>query len=457
MDMNTALLIFLGIIELALACLTISRKVNKKEWQLGRVLASAGELILFLAMILLPGIDLGLRFKMLFIVLILRIVLAGIGWLLFRKNEKPKKIAAIVFSALLSIIVLSVSLVPSYVFADYKGLPTSGEYPVEMAKAILVDESRIETFENDGSYREMPIYIYYPIGAMDKHLPVVFFSHGAFGYYQSNTSTYDELASHGYVVVSIEHPYHSMFTKDTEGKTIIVDSTMLNNSMRIQDLNDENITEEEVFSITKEWIDLRLADANFVIDSIKDATKSNTLSMAWSVEDKDAEQILKILPLMDCEHMGFMGHSLGGATAVSLGRMRDDLDAVIDLDGTMIGEILYVNDGVDVVNEDTYPIPMFSMDNQEHHDSRIAAMENGEVYCNNVVHDNAPIGYNTYIKNSGHMNFTDLPMFSPFLAKMLGIGEVDPVECMQTVNELVLEFFDAYLKDMGDFKVQEGY
>ncbi|MBQ5851909.1 MAG: hypothetical protein IIW54_14020, partial [Lachnospiraceae bacterium] len=30
--------------------------------------------------------------------------------------------------------------------------------------------------------------------------PLVVFSHGAFGYYESNTSTYMELASNGYVV-----------------------------------------------------------------------------------------------------------------------------------------------------------------------------------------------------------------------------------------------------------------
>lgn len=34
---------------------------------------------------------------------------------------------------------------------------------------------------------------------------------------------------------------------------------------------------------------------------------------------------------------GLMGHSLGGATAVSVGR-REDVTAVVDLDGTMLGE-----------------------------------------------------------------------------------------------------------------------
>ena len=457
MKMNIVLLVFLVIIELALAFLTISRKVNKKEWKTGRLLACCGEMILFLIMTLFPGVDFGIRFKMLLVVLIIRLLLAGISRFIYDKNEFPQKLGGIVVSCLLSIIIISLSLIPSFVFADYNGLPTTGKYPVADAKAILVDESRVETFENDGSYREVPIYFFYPENTENEHFPVVFFSHGAFGYYQSNYSTYSELASNGYIVISMEHPYHSMFTKDTTGKMIMVDSEMLNNSMRIQNTADGSITEEEVFSITKEWMDLRLADANFVIDTIKAAADNNRLTSVWNVDDKDSDKIVKILPVMECEHIGFMGHSLGGATAVSIGRMRADIDAVIDLDGTMLGEVLYVENGIDVVNEEPYPIPLLSLDNQEHHDSRISAYENGEVYANNVIHENAKISYNTYIRNSGHMNFTDLPMFSPVIASMLGTGDADSEECMQTVNQLVLGFFDTYLKGMGDFSVQEGY
>lgn len=455
--MNTVLLLFLGVIELVLAGLTISKKVNKRDWQIGRVIASGGEVVLFLVMVLFPGIDMGLRFKMLFIVLILRVFFAGIGWLILRKNEKTKKVVSIIISCIISIVVIVISMVPSYVFANYNGLPTTGEYSVGNARAILVDENRVEAFEMDGSHREVPIYFYYPEQPVDERFPVVFFSHGAFGYYQSNYSTYAELASHGYVVISMEHPYHSMFTKDTDGKTIIVDGNMLNDTMRIQNTNDGSITEEEVYSITKEWIDLRMEDANFVMDSIELAVDNNTLSNDWRADDKNKEQIIKLLSMMDCDHIGFMGHSLGGATAVSIGRMREDIDAVIDLDGTMLGEVLYVENGIDVVNTDPYPVPLFSMDNQEHHDSRILEKEAGNIYTNNVVHENAPISYNVFIKNSGHMNFTDLPMFSPVIASMLGTGDVDAKECMQTVNQLVLGFFDSYLKGMGDFSVQEGY
>ena len=47
--------------------------------------------------------------------------------------------------------------------------------------------------------------------------PVVLFSHGAFGYYQSNISTYMELASNGYVVISLDIGQH--VGKDADGGT----------------------------------------------------------------------------------------------------------------------------------------------------------------------------------------------------------------------------------------------
>ncbi len=96
----------------------------------------------------------------------------------------------------LGIFVLALSLIPAYLFTGYAGLETTGEYEVKLVSAILVDESRAETFETDGSKREVPVHFYYPetknVGG--KSFPLVIFSHGAFGYYQSNTSTYMELA-----------------------------------------------------------------------------------------------------------------------------------------------------------------------------------------------------------------------------------------------------------------------
>jgi len=121
----------------------------------------------------------------------------------------------------------------------------------------------------------------------------------------------------------------------------------------------------------------------------------------------------------------------------------------------MLGEVTGVENGVNILRNEPYTVPLLTMDNDEHHFSSAAMKERGVPYANNAVCDNAVCCYRTYIAGSGHMNFTDLPLFSPPLAKMLGTGSVDAEKCMMTVNKLTREFFDSYLKGKGEFVVQE--
>ncbi|MCR5328073.1 MAG: hypothetical protein K6E12_04335 [Saccharofermentans sp.] len=445
--MTVFLFVALILIELGFMVFSLAQKSSKKEWTFKRLLVNAAELLVFFAMALLPGIDLSFRFTGLVTMLFIRLAAAGLFCLFNRKNTRLKKKVTVVLGALLSIAILSSSMLPAFLFTDYEGLGTTGPYEVLMADAILIDHSRIEQFENDGSYREVPVYFFYPEGVSGK-MPLVIFSHGAFGYYQSNASMFLELASNGYVVVSIEHPYHSIFTHDSSGKTIIADRKFLNDSMTVGS-SDES--EAEVFAVTTEWMELRTDDMNFVIDSLKEG---NTDS--WHIEDGQKDGVLMAVSLIDTTKIGLIGHSMGGATAVTCGR-RDDITAVVDLDGTMIGENTGVDGDTILVNEEPYHAALFEIQNQNHHDEAETALKEGMVYSNNVVIQNADVSYRTYFADSGHMDFTDLPLFSPVLAKNLGTGNVDNETMLKTLNGLVLGFFDCYLKGEGTFKVNECY
>ncbi|MGN0650750.1 MAG: alpha/beta hydrolase family protein [Oscillospiraceae bacterium] len=452
--MNTFLLILLCVFEAAFAVTAIIRRADNKGWQLGRLICNAGQLVVYLIMLIAPDIDMGFRFMGLFVLLALRIIIAIIAALILRrKDAKSKHPAAIIISALVSVILFSVSLAPSYIITAYSGLPVSGEYEVAQAHAILVDESRAEEFESDGSKREVPVYFYYPSNAENgAGFPLVVFSHGAFGYYESNYSTYAELASNGYVVISAEHPYHSLFTTDTDGNTIIADSSFLNG---ITAINADGVSEETIFELTTQWLKLRCDDLGFVLDCVKSAAGCNSLPEYWYTQDKQADGIIAALSMTDTDKIGVMGHSLGGAAAVTLGRTRDDIGAVIDLDGTMLGEVTGVENERTIVNSEPYTTPLLSFDNEEHHFASVESRETGVPYANNIVHDNAVCGYRTYIAGTGHMNYTDLPMYSPMLAQMLGTGAVDAAQCMTSVNTISREFFDCFLKGKGEFIVRE--
>ena len=373
-----------------------------------------------------------------------------------KNKKKGRKVLLAVLGCIAALILLAVILIPKLLFSDYEGLPTTGPYKVKTASAILVDETRLEAFETDGSHREVPVYFYYPEaeGAKANSFPLVVFSHGAFGYYQSNTSTYMELASNGYVVISLDHPYHSFFTKDTSGKTIIVNPQFMQEVMYINELG---TPEQEIIELSHGWLDIRTADMNFVLDSVKETKESDVAELPdyWFVnKDTSEETINAILSMTDTEHIGLMGHSMGGAASVTVGRTREDIDAVIDLDGTMLGEQFgYVNGEYDFYDEE-YPVPLLAVNNEEHY---FEGQSLTDWYVNIWVLANAKDAKYTYFKGSGHMNFTDLPLFSPALANMLGIGTVDPEECIIKMNRLVLDYYNCYLKNMGEIVVKEGY
>ena len=111
------------------------------------------------------------------------------------------------------------------VFPDLGSVKTTGEYPYTSRVLELTDTKRFEDYKSDGSPRKLSVLIYYPDadGIENNTCPLVVFSHGGISTKTSNLSLYKELASHGYVIVSIDHTYHALST-EIDGKKIYIDS-----------------------------------------------------------------------------------------------------------------------------------------------------------------------------------------------------------------------------------------
>lgn len=448
--MGILFLILFTLAEIALVVLTFTKFREKSAWRKNRVIVRVIEVSLLLGIVLLPFTHMKWRFLFALIVVFIRLLLSLIVWLTTRKKASDlRRKPATIVSCIFSIVLICISLIPAFLFINYNGLPTTGAYQVNEVSAILVDESRVDPFENDGSYREVPAHFYYPENA-DSEYPLIIFSHGAFSYYQSNFSTYAELASNGYIVVALDHPHHSFFTKDTDGKMITVDEKFIYEVTR----DDDAVSKEEMMTDSQAWLKVRVDDENFVLDTIKEAKNSGTLSTAWHTSDADT--VLSVINRIDTDKIGLTGHSLGGATAVELGRERTDIDAVIDIDGTMMGEITGVMNGEYTYNSESYPVPVLALFTENNY-NMIESDESGFYRVNENMINNAKDGRIVTFVNAEHMDFTDLPLFSPFLGNMLGSGERDNEEMMNTLNSVVINWFDYYLKGNGALNIQPQY
>ena len=344
-----------------------------------------------------------------------------------------KKRIFIVLGGILVVLVTAFFLLKAWMFPPYEVPMGTGEYAVRTQTFTWEDEGRTETYTDTGENRVLTVKIWYP--EAEGKYPLVIFLHGAFGVIDSNASTCTELASHGYVVVSIGHPYHAMFVEDVNGKKTFVNMDFFK---RVYADNGADTAEAEkaVYEFSLEWMAVRTGDMNFVLDTI--------------LEKVQAEEEAPFT-LIDAEKIGLFGHSMGGATVVQMGRERNDIDAVIDLEGTMAGEYVGFENGYELYNETPYPIPLLDV-NSGSVRAQIAELETkhtGWEYVNDYVGRNALDYREVIFKDAGHLNFTDLPQFSPVLAGFLGVGEVDAAECITNVNEMVLIFFDYYLKGEG--------
>lgn len=448
--------LLLAALEIILAVRGRGKEKEKKVWLKNRLFVRLAEIAIVLIALLLPF---GQKWRLVPLLGFLAVmgVIALLKWLGGRRKETIEmKTGRAVSNCVFSICFIGLLLIPAFIFTGYKGLPVSGPHSVAEASAILIDSSRTDPFEQDGSFREVPVHFYYPADpAEGETFPLVVFSHGAFGYYQSNTSTYAELVSSGYVVAALDHPHHAFFTEDTDGKTVIVDMGFFQTAMGAN--GDPNDNAENNLAVFREWMDLRTADMNFVVDTLKSAGISGSLDSAWFLPESNADTILSVLNITDMTKIGLMGHSMGGATAVQLGRERGDISAVIDLDGTMLGEYTGVEHGMLTIREEAYPIPVLEFNNWETYNDRKEYLAQGGHYPNDELIQGAAEGYSVTIRDTQHMDFTDLPLLSPILGKMLGSGERGCEETLTIVNGLVRDFFNHTLKGEGAFSVQEIY
>lgn len=434
--MGEIILIISIMAEVILAIYCIIKKSNQTKI---RSLLRIGVFVVF-ALANISGIlQWGFRYIMLGIVLLILAAIGSVRLLQKPKEEKNYSRNRICIKGILLSFLLVLVTLPAIIFPQYDSITPTGEYEVATVTYTYVDENRVEIYSDEYEDRSVNVQFWYPENADGKY-PLIVFSHGSYGIKGSNYSTYMELASNGYVVCSIDHPYHSLYTKSEDGKTVFVDKNFV---QYITDMNQGVYDEATQIQLNRDITMLRVEDMSFVIDT--------AISEA---ESKNADEVYQ---LIDYDKIGAFGHSLGGAAAVELGRQRSDVGAVINLDGDLLCEYLGYDDGEVLINEEIYTTPLLNIWSDTMMDA-IAEDEQVSILPHEYIEDTASDAYNLHIAGTNHFSFTDLSLMSPTLVKMI-MGSIssnsetgrEASEVLEEMNGVILDFFDAYLKNDGGF------
>lgn len=122
------------------------------------------------------------------------------------------------------------------------------------------------------------------------------------------TALAEDLASHGYLVVTIDHPYDAAVVEFPDGSLVFIDLTA--------DMDDP-------VTLSK-FLDLRVKDTLFTLDLLQ----SNLTKSIPGVRTR-----LRI------RETGMFGHSLGGATAAEVMLNDRRIRGGVNLDGSMQGQV----------------------------------------------------------------------------------------------------------------------
>ena len=352
---------------------------------------------------------------------------------LFSNRQAAKEFNArgVVLRTIMASLLILLAMLPVLFFPQYKLPDVTGPYTVAEVQHTYTDESRTETYADSGEARKVNVAFWYPQDAESVH-PLVIFSHGSIGIVTSNEFLYRELASHGYVVASLGHPYHSLWTKNADGRI-----TFLNMDF-FQEVGRENprIDKAQSYALYQKWMRVRMGDFDFVLDTLLRQAEGGAPG---------------VYSLVDVERIGVMGHSLGGSAALGVGRERDDVDAVIALEAPLMFDIVGVENDEFVLTRDVYPVPALNI----YSDSSWEHLSEWTQYAANyaLLSDTRATAFNVHISGLNHLALTDLSLASPFFTRLLDNAKLtrDSVEGLRIINEVSLAFFDTYLKGQGEF------
>ena len=257
-----------------------------------------------------------------------------------------------------------------------------------------------------------------------KKFPLIMFNHGLASYREANSFLCIDLASHGYVVISVTHPYDSSLTELDDGTRIDMHKDTLKRqyepflpgAVKVIGLTKAKASDRE---LADRFDEIQNKYCNY-IQSREDEWIKDTLCAV----DYAKESLSDIIDFS--KGIGAAGHSLGGATAFMLCLENDEFVCGANLDGALFGS----NKGK-ILRK---PFVQMSCKTNRNAETRV------------YVDHTKPV-FGVLFDKMQHIGFSDIKHMVP--VKMI-TGGLDADLMHEYVCKLHLELFDSYLKKTKD-------
>ncbi len=308
------------------------------------------------------------------------------------------------------------------------------------------------------SYEDAPL-----VSGAEK-LPTIFYSHGYTSFLSQNTVLMEELASHGYVVYSVQHTYDSSATVFPDGSVAPIDPALVD-EMRNSPQAQGKTPKSMVQGFTGRTFDDRLeGQMQFARESLdKDERIVAHSAPTWAADQlfvhdrlesgKVPDSVAEIVAACDLERTGEMGMSFGGATAAVVCLLDKRCVAGVNLDG---GDFPFLPFNADL------PVPFLMVHSDLGNLYRMfgTTPEDGQRSFNDFSYERFEHAgtrdglYRAQIKDAAHLGLSDFSLFMrrPLRDGLLGSTPAEVLIGAQ--NDLVRGFFDRYLR--GDASAFPG-
>lgn len=254
--------------------------------------------------------------------------------------------------------IISASFVAGALTSKLQLPPTSGPFPVGTVSLELVDYSRSDPLAPEPQdNRDLMVSLFYPTNItspghenfsfapafspaaaklfdlqagvpngtsaniilrsylnaplVESELPILIFGHGLGGSRLIYSSQLEELASHGWIIVAVDHTYDALGVEFPDGRVVYT-----------------NVPADADLEYLELLLETRVADVKFVADSLGD---SATLKKIPGLEEGDTQ--------LNTDAVGIFGHSFGGATAAQAMANYSTFSCGANFDGTIFGSV----------------------------------------------------------------------------------------------------------------------